>query len=75
MQESLRAEFRSEGARVNEGAPACHIFGSIPVNQVRGDFRITGKNLDIETDCMFHLSRSTFPMSYKNFHLENSILI
>lgn len=43
MQESLRAEFRSEGARVNEGAPACHIFGSIPVNQVRGDFRITGK--------------------------------
>ncbi|MCP8718699.1 MAG: endoplasmic reticulum-Golgi intermediate compartment protein [Asgard group archaeon] len=43
MQESLRAEFRSQGARVNEGAPACHIFGSIPVTQVRGDFRITAK--------------------------------
>lgn len=43
MQESLRAEFRVAGARANEGAPACHIFGSIPVNQVKGDFHITGK--------------------------------
>lgn len=43
MQESLRAEFRQGGQRINEGAPACHIFGSIPVNQVKGDFRITGK--------------------------------
>lgn len=43
MQELLRAEFRVEGVRVNEDAPACHIFGSIPVNQVRGDFHITAK--------------------------------
>lgn len=43
MQETMRAEFRVAGARVNEGAPACHIFGSIPVNQVKGDFHITGK--------------------------------
>lgn len=43
MQESLRAEFSQLGRRVNEGAPACHIFGSIPVNQVKGDFRITAK--------------------------------
>lgn len=45
MQESLRAEFRMKGLRINEGAPACHIFGSIPVNQVKGDFHITGKGL------------------------------
>ncbi|EGW31589.1 uncharacterized protein SPAPADRAFT_62204 [Spathaspora passalidarum NRRL Y-27907] len=43
MQESLRAEFRVQGQRVNENAPACHIFGSIPINQVKGDFRITAK--------------------------------
>ncbi|KAK6202330.1 putative ER to golgi transport [Scheffersomyces amazonensis] len=43
MRESMRAEFRIEGARINEGAPACHIFGSIPVNQVKGDFHITAK--------------------------------
>ncbi|ODV78585.1 putative ER to golgi transport [Suhomyces tanzawaensis NRRL Y-17324] len=43
MQESLRAEYRVTGARMNEGEPACHIFGQIPVNQVKGDFHITGK--------------------------------
>lgn len=43
MSESMRAEFRVQGVRVNEGAPACHIFGLIPVNHVKGDFHITGK--------------------------------
>ncbi|CUM67909.1 uncharacterized protein PRCAT00005620001 [Priceomyces carsonii] len=43
MQETLRAEFSSVGLSLNENAPACHIFGSIPVNQVSGEFRITGK--------------------------------
>lgn len=43
MQESMRAEFRLTGQRTNEGAPACHIFGSIPVNQVKGQFHITAK--------------------------------
>ncbi|RLV91796.1 ER-derived vesicles protein ERV41 [Spathaspora sp. JA1] len=43
MQESLRAEFRIEGQVSNDQAPACHIFGSIPINQVKGDFRITAK--------------------------------
>lgn len=47
MQENLRAEFSVEGGRFNQGrgSPACHIFGSIPVNQVSGDFHITGKGL------------------------------
>ncbi|CAH6718618.1 ER-derived vesicles protein Erv41p [[Candida] jaroonii] len=43
MQENLRAEFSIEGQRMNQGAPACHIFGSIPVNQVSGEFHITAK--------------------------------
>lgn len=45
MQENIKAEFRVIGAKVNQGAPACHIFGSIPVNRVSGDFHITGKGL------------------------------
>jgi len=43
MQESLKAMFAIAGERVDEKAPACHIFGSIPVNQVKGDFHITAK--------------------------------
>ncbi|CAK9439058.1 uncharacterized protein LODBEIA_P32820 [Lodderomyces beijingensis] len=60
MQDSLRAEFRSQGQRVNEDAPACHIFGSIPVNQVKGDFRITGKGFG-------YRDRSHVPIEALNF--------
>ncbi|KAG7194121.1 uncharacterized protein KQ657_004829 [Scheffersomyces spartinae] len=41
--ENMRAEYQVQGSRLNEGAPACHIFGSIPVNHVNGDFHITAK--------------------------------
>lgn len=44
MQETIRAEFNVAGARVNEDAPACHIFGSIPVNHVKGEFRISARS-------------------------------
>ncbi|CCG25546.1 Erv41 protein [Candida orthopsilosis Co 90-125] len=60
MQESLRAEFSQLGRRVNEGAPACHIFGSIPVNQVKGEFRITAKGLGYK-------DRSFVPVEALNF--------
>lgn len=40
MQETLRAEFSMAGARANLEAPSCHIFGTIPVNHVRGEFFI-----------------------------------
>ncbi|KAI5968387.1 hypothetical protein CANMA_002378 [Candida margitis] len=60
MQESLRAEFGQLGRRVNEGAPACHIFGSIPVNQVKGDFRITAKGFG-------YRDRSFVPLEALNF--------
>ena len=45
MQELLRAEFLLAGLRINDGAPACHIFGSFPVNQVKGNFHITAKGV------------------------------
>ncbi|KAK6459254.1 putative ER to golgi transport [Scheffersomyces xylosifermentans] len=60
MQESLKAEFRLEGARANEGAPACHIFGSIPINHVKGDFHITGKGFG-------YRDRSNVPFEALNF--------
>ncbi|CAI5758614.1 unnamed protein product [Candida verbasci] len=60
MQESLRATFQTEGLRVNEGAPACHIFGSIPVNQVKGEFRITGKGFG-------YADRRKIPLESLNF--------
>ncbi|KAG7664858.1 uncharacterized protein J8A68_001616 [[Candida] subhashii] len=60
MQESLRAEFRVQGLRKNEGAPACHIFGSIPVNQVKGDFHITAKGIG-------YRDRSQVPIKNLNF--------
>lgn len=43
MQETLRAEFSMAGARANMDAPSCHIFGTIPVNHVRGEFFIVPK--------------------------------
>lgn len=45
MQETIRAEFSMVGARVNEEEPACHIFGSIPVNQVKGEFKIMPRTM------------------------------
>ncbi|GMM33888.1 Erv41 protein [Saccharomycopsis crataegensis] len=43
MKESLLAEFRIGISDPNSGAPACHIFGNIPVTKVSGDFHITAK--------------------------------
>lgn len=45
MLEAGRYEFDREGYHEAESAPACHIFGSIPVNQVSGDFHITAKGM------------------------------
>ncbi|KAK6461486.1 Erv41 protein [Scheffersomyces coipomensis] len=60
MRESMRAEFRLEGARVNEGRPACHVFGSIPVNHVKGEFHITAKGVG-------YSDRSHVPIEALNF--------
>lgn len=60
MQESFRAEFRLEGVRVDQGEPACHIFGSIPVNQVSGEFHITARGFG-------YRDRLTVPFQSLNF--------
>ncbi|ODV63456.1 Erv41p [Ascoidea rubescens DSM 1968] len=60
MRESLLAEFRELNNDKNSGAPACHIFGSIPVNRVSGDFHITAKGVG-------YLDRSSVPIASLNF--------
>ncbi|KAG7910987.1 hypothetical protein KL906_001367 [Ogataea polymorpha] len=40
---SLQASFSHQGAHFDEGAPACRIYGAIPVNRVKGELHITGK--------------------------------
>lgn len=62
MQENLRAEFAVSGQRFGKGmgGDACHIFGSIPVNQVTGDFRITAKGIG-------YLDREQTPYEALNF--------
>ncbi|CAH2355308.1 ER-derived vesicles protein Erv41p [[Candida] railenensis] len=62
MQESFRAEYLSQGLKVDEGAPACHIFGSIPVNQVKGDFHITAKGLGYRD--RHHVSKEALNFSH-----------
>lgn len=46
MAQTLRAEYSVTGARANEDAPACHIFGTIPVNQVKGEFYIISRGMN-----------------------------
>lgn len=43
MENSLRAEYAARGQHANIDAPACHIFGLIPVNHVRGEFFVVPK--------------------------------
>lgn len=40
---SLGAKFVIEGQRQNDDLPYCRIFGTLPVNRVRGSLYITGK--------------------------------
>ena len=75
MRESLRAEFRSEGRPSQRRSSRLSYFGSIPVNQVRGDFRITGKGFGYRDRLHVPFESLNFSHVIQNFHLENSILI
>lgn len=43
MAEGIVAQFMDRGDHKQSGHPACHIYGSIPVTKVSGDFHITAK--------------------------------
>lgn len=60
MAEGIKAEFMRAAERTTDGAPACHIFGSIPVNRVAGDFHITAKGFGYK-------DRSHVPLESLNF--------
>ncbi len=61
MRESLRAEFRAGASDPHSGAPACHIYGIIPVTKVAGDFHITAKGY------AYRDFRSNIPQQALNF--------
>ncbi|KAM9892759.1 hypothetical protein OXX79_009808 [Metschnikowia pulcherrima] len=73
MQETLRAEYSIAGARANEDAPACHIFGTIPVNYVKGEFFITAKGSTfrdrsfVQTSS-YNFSHVIYEYSYGDFY-------
>lgn len=73
MQETIRAEFNVVGAKVDEQAPACHIFGSIPVNHVKGEFivfprlALTVDRLSISQES-YNLSHVISEFSYGTFY-------
>ncbi|GME81398.1 unnamed protein product [Ambrosiozyma monospora] len=60
LRNSMNAEFQTQGTRDNEELPACHIYGYIPVNRVKGDFHITAKGYG-------YRDRSFVPMEQLNF--------
>ncbi|WPK23091.1 hypothetical protein PUMCH_000316 [Australozyma saopauloensis] len=72
LSETLRAEYSVKGARVNEDAPACHIFGTIPVNQVKGEFYIISKGLAmydglVVSPAAYNFSHAIYEFSYGEF--------
>lgn len=60
--ENMRAEYQVQGSRLNEAAPACHIFGSIPVNHVNGDLHITAKGFGYQD--RHHVDRQSLNFSH-----------
>lgn len=43
LSNSLEADYVTKGVRKNLDAPACRIYGSVPINRVEGDFHITAE--------------------------------
>lgn len=66
LAEGFVAEFR-DGSLDNVdrhlGAPACHIFGRIPLNRVKGVFHITAKNYGY-TDLRSHVDRESLNFTH-----------
>ncbi|CCH41148.1 Endoplasmic reticulum-Golgi intermediate compartment protein 3 [Wickerhamomyces ciferrii] len=55
MAQGIIAEFRDRGDAKDSGAPACHIYGSIPVNKVSGDFHITAQGYGYRGNSRSHV--------------------
>lgn len=72
MQDSLRAEYAFKGQQFNMEAPACHIFGQIPVNHVKGQFIIVPRGSmypgrqHVQQES-FNMTHSIFEFSYGDF--------
>ncbi|EGV60967.1 hypothetical protein PSN45_002302 [Yamadazyma tenuis] len=69
MRENIRAEFYISGQKINQvaGAPACHIFGTIPVNHVQGEFHITAKGVGYQDSLHTPWERMNFSHVIQEF--------
>lgn len=45
LSNSLEADYVTKGVRTNLEAPACRIYGTVPINRVEGDFHITAEGM------------------------------
>lgn len=73
MEGSLRAEYAVQGKHINTDAPACHIFGLIPVNHVEGRFFIVPKGSmyrlrEAAPKDKYNLSHLIYEFSYGEFY-------
>ncbi|CDK25902.1 unnamed protein product [Kuraishia capsulata CBS 1993] len=65
VQRGMPAEFIQREQQAFEGQPACHIFGSFPVNKVKGEFHITAKGYG------YHDRRRPPPEALNFTHITN----
>lgn len=80
MQDSLRAEYAIKGQHFDVEKPACHIFGQIPVNHVKGQFFVVPRgslyydHLYVPAEA-YNMSHSIFEFSYGDFlpYLDNPL--
>lgn len=73
MRKTLQAEYNVAGARVDEDEPACHIFGTIPVNYVKGEFFVMAQGSAFRDRLVVHpelynFSHVIYEYSYGDFY-------
>lgn len=64
LAEGIVAEFRDRGDQKDSGAPACHIYGNIPVNKVTGTFQITANGWGYRSNNRAHVDVSSLNFTH-----------
>ena len=71
--ERMRAEYSVRESRSNGDAPACHVFGTIPINQVTGEFYIISRqpgwfDMHVASPQTYNFSHVIYEFSYGDFY-------
>jgi hypothetical protein len=64
LAEGIVAEFRDRGDFKDSGAPACHIYGNIPVNKVSGTFQVTANGWGYRTANRANVDRASLNFTH-----------